>query len=135
MNALKQATSSPKPQPTPDVLTPVEKALFHQLRAANPHLTDTDTPLLVCYCQAVTQCHKLGKKGRVLDWERAVRVLMALGTKLKLTPQADRRVDRNGGVGVTWQQLAERGVRDLDELNADLVKPWEDTDEEKDADE
>jgi hypothetical protein len=109
MNALKEATSPKKPPSTPDVLTPAEKALFHQLRGANPHLTDTDTSLLVCYCQAVTQTHRLGKGKDVMNWERAVRCLMALSTKLKLTPQADRRVDRNGsGCGLTWQQLSQK---------------------------
>jgi hypothetical protein len=123
MNVLKLAASSPKPEPTPDILSPTEQALFKQLRAANAHVSDTDVPLLVCYCQAVTQCHKLGKQDRVSDWDRAVRVTMALATKLKLTPQADRRVDRTGGTGVTWQQLAE--------LNGEPVRPWESGDEDE----
>ena len=49
---------------------------------------------------------------------------MALATKLKLSPQSDRRVDRTGGVGVTWKQL--------EELNAETSPPWESTDEEGD---
>jgi hypothetical protein len=128
MSVLKLATSSPKPLSIPDILTPAEQALFKQLRATNKHITDTDVPLLVCYCQAITQCHKLGKKGRVLDWERAVRVLMALSTKLKLTPQADRRVDRTGGCGVTWRQLEQQGLTEFNEEIAP-TKPWEDSDD------
>jgi hypothetical protein len=43
---------------------------------------------------------------------------------LKLTPQADRRVDRTGGTGVTWKQLAE-----LNEEAAEQPRPWEDKDD------
>jgi hypothetical protein len=139
VNALKEAMSPKKPPPTPDILAPAEKALFHQLRAANPHLTDTDTSLLVCYCQAVTQTHRLGRGKDVMNWERAVRCLMALSTKLKLTPQADRRVDRTGGgggggCGVTWQQLEQRGQKpwedELTELNDSVMADEEDNDAE-----
>jgi hypothetical protein len=99
MTAFKLATSSPQPE---------EQALFKQLRSSNPHITESDVPMLIAYCQAISMTHRLGCGDDVLNWERAVRATMALATKLKLTPQADRRIQRNGGgVGLSWQQLAE----------------------------
>ena len=127
VTAFKLGSSSPEPPPTPpEILSPEEQALFKQLRGANPHITESDVPMLVAYCQAISMTHRLGRGDDVLNWERAVRATMAIATKLKLTPQADRRVDRTGGVGVTWQQL--------DELNAEAAPPWECTDD-KDEDE
>jgi hypothetical protein len=63
--------------------------------------------------------HRLGRGDDVINWERAARTTMAMATKLKLTPQADRRHER-GGHGVTWQQLAD--------FNGKPLKPWEDSD-------
>ena len=124
MNAFKRATSSPQPTPTsPEILSTEEQALFKQLRGANPHITESDVPMLITYCQAISMTHRLGRGKDLLNWERAVRATMAIATKLKLTPQADRRVDRTGGVGVTWKQLAE--------LNDEAVKPWESSDEDE----
>jgi hypothetical protein len=127
MNAFKQATSPPQPPPTPpEILSTEERALFKQLRAANPHITESDEPMLIAYVQAISMTHRLGCGGDVLNWERAVRATMALATKLKLTPQADRRSVRNGATtGISWQQLAE--------INGETAKPWEDLDEEGDA--
>jgi hypothetical protein len=130
MTAFKLASSSPQPTPTPpEILSPEEQALFKQLRGANPHITESDAPMLAAYVQAISMTHRLGRGDDVLNWERAARAMMALGTKLKLTPQADRRVDRTGGVGMSWKQLAD--------LNGEVVKPWEssDEDEAKNADE
>ena len=125
MTAFKLASSSPQPPPTPpEILSPEEQALFKQLRGANPHITESDVPMLVAYCQAISMTHRLGRGDDVLNWERAVRATMAIATKLKLTPQADRRVDRTGGVGVTWKQLAE-----LNEEAAEQPRPWEDKDD------
>jgi hypothetical protein len=124
MTAFKLASSSPQPPPTPpEILSPEEQALFKQLRGANPHITESDVPMLVAYCQAISMTHRLGRGDDVLNWERAVRATMAIATKLKLTPQADRRVDRTGGTGVTWKQLAE--------INGEVVKPWESSDEDE----
>jgi hypothetical protein len=74
--------------------------------------------MLVAYCQSISKVHKLGRGVNVADWEKATRVMMSLGTKLKLTPQADRRVDRTGGIGV-------RGV--TGNVN---IPPWSDDDAE-----
>ena len=126
MNAFKRATSSPQPTPTsPEILSTEEQALFKQLRGANPHITESDVPMLITYCQAISMTHRLGRGKDVLNWERAVRATMALATKLKLTPQADRRIQRNnGGIGIDWQQLAE--------LNGEPAKPWESADGDED---
>jgi hypothetical protein len=126
MNAFKRATSSPQPTPTsPEILSTEEQALFKQLRGANPHITESDVPMLITYCQAISMTHRLGRGKDVLNWERAVRATMAIATKLKLTPQADRRSVRNGATtGISWQQLAE--------MNGEPAKPWEDTDEDID---
>jgi hypothetical protein len=121
MTAFKAATSPPEPPLTsPEILSPQEQALFLQLRSANPHITESDVPMLIAYCQAISMTHRLGRTDDVLNWERSVRATMALATKLKLTPQADRRHTR-GGVGLDWRQLAE--------INDEVVrqpKPWED---------
>jgi hypothetical protein len=127
--AFKAATCPPEPPPTsPEILTSDEQVLFRQLRVANPHITESDVPLLIAYIQAISMTHRLGRGDDVLNWERAARATMALATKLKLTPQADRRHVR-GGQGVTWQQLAE--------MNGEPARPWEggDEDEAQDADE
>jgi hypothetical protein len=124
---LRLASSTDRPLTPPAILTAEERDLFDQLRTANRHLTATDIPMLTAYVQSISQAHRLGKgKGKVSDWERATRVMMALGTKLKLTPQADRRVDRGGiGVrGVPWQ-----------DANSN-IPPWsDDKQEEIDAEE
>ena len=101
-SVVKLASNAPRPRPTPpEILSTAEQSLFAELRAANKHLTATDVPMLTAYCQAITKTHRLGRSGKVADWERASRIMMALATKLKLSPQSDRRVDRTGGVGVT----------------------------------
>jgi hypothetical protein len=76
------------------------------LRAANKHLTATDVPMLVAFCQAVSKTHRLGRSGKVADWERASRIMMALATKLKLSPQSEppRRSHRRH-----WHQLEATG--------------------------
>ena len=114
---LASTTARPKPTP-PEILSTAEQDLFNQLRAANKHLTATDVPMLIAYCQSITQTHRLGRGKNVADWERATRVMMALGTKLKLTPQSDRRVDRTGGIGVTWRQLEEMNDDHDDEADS-----------------
>jgi len=126
VNAFKLATSSSQPPPTPpEILSSEEQALFKQLRAANPHITESDVPMLIAYVQAISMTHRLGCGDDVLNWERAVRATMALATKLKLTPQADRRIQRNGGgVGLSWQQLAE--------LYGEPARPWGNADEDVD---
>jgi hypothetical protein len=130
-NVLRLASTGGPPKLTPpSILSTDEQSLFTQLRAANKHLTDTDTPMLVAYVQAVTQTHRLGKAKnlKVGDFERVARVMMSLAGKLKLCPSSDRRVDRTGGVGLHWQQLAE--------MNEEPVtrRPWDDDSDEPESD-
>jgi hypothetical protein len=46
----------------PSILTASERAQFLELAAANPHLRQTDAPLLAAYTQALSKTHWLGKK-------------------------------------------------------------------------
>ena len=72
----------------PAFLSTVEVTMFADLAAHNRHLTSTDVALLAGYVQALGKMHKMAKKSEIADWERAARVALALGTKLRLTPQS-----------------------------------------------
>ena len=89
LTVLPTASSGARPRLAPPaILTTGEQAVFNEMAAANPHLTPTDAPLLAGYVQALTKMHRLAKRPDVGPWEKAARVAMSLGTKLRLTPQA-----------------------------------------------
>ena len=77
--------------PTPHGLNAKERATFEQIvNSANPeHFRPHDTPLLVALAQATIQTHRLGRLAKKInDFDKSARLMMALATKLRLTPQA-----------------------------------------------
>jgi hypothetical protein len=102
---------------TPKGLTAKEREAFERLvNTTSPEqFRPGDTPLLVALAQATIQAHKLGRdSSRIADWERATRVMMALSTKLRLTPQS--RADAKT-IGRMQSGLAP--------WHGELRKPWE----------
>jgi hypothetical protein len=75
----------------PASLTESERVLFRQVvsACAPRHFVETDGPLLVSYVQATLMAHATARDpGAVEAWAKAVRMQMALATKLRLSPQA-----------------------------------------------
>lgn len=96
----------PNPIQPPDYLTDEEADHFrHVVASVQPkHFVLSDTPLIAAYVQAdllvrelaVEVRNKRERDGRmVLQFEKAVRTLALLATKLRLAPQS--RLDRVGG--------------------------------------
>lgn len=79
------ASSRLKPPPS---LSTAESSLFVELALANVHLTISDVPILAAYAQAATKVLKLGRQKDVGQWEKVVRLTMALARTLRLTPQS-----------------------------------------------
>ena len=73
-------------------------ALFRELVAScHPdHFVVSDRPLLVAYCEVATASRHLARQSRknpklVPAWERTVKMLATLATRLRLAPQARSR--------------------------------------------
>jgi len=72
-------------------LNATERTAFDALiGACDPkHFRKSDLPLLISLVQATLLAHELGRDSdKVVEWEKATRVQMALATRLRLTPQA-----------------------------------------------
>jgi len=116
------AAGKPRVQP-PSWLSVAEKALFLEIVGASDprHFVKTDLPLLITYIQAVLLVKKLAPKTKspdaaaVASWERAVRTMAMLSTRLRLAPQA--RLDPKTVGRFTGEQVS------------DERKPWERDDE------
>jgi hypothetical protein len=93
--ALAINVSGEPPRLTPPAgLNPKERAAFVELvNAADPrHFRRSDAPMIVALVQATIKARELGRDpAKTQDWERASRVMMALATKLRLTPQCRTR--------------------------------------------
>ncbi len=88
-NLIPLPTTGPGSKLTaPPFLSKSEASLFSQTAIANPHLTSSDVPLLACYVQGLVKGQKLVKQADVAAWEKCMRVVLSMATKLKLTPQA-----------------------------------------------
>jgi hypothetical protein len=72
----------------PAILSSTQRLTFIQLAAANTHLTPSDSLPLAAYVQAITQATRLGRTKDIANWERSVRVALALGRSLRLTAQS-----------------------------------------------
>ena len=93
----------------PASLTKVERSLFTELAADTPHLVQADAPLLASYAQAVLLSRKAGRDlGRIGEWERATRAMMALARSLRLTPQSrtdSKTVARRQPAGSSYYEM------------------------------
>jgi hypothetical protein len=68
-------------------LTKAERRAFDYTAHQNPHLLLADVPLLEAF--AMAYCRVAAAKRESADvWERENRILLALGTKLRVTQQA-----------------------------------------------
>jgi hypothetical protein len=76
-------------------------------------LVAADEPLLALFVLGLSKANELARGEDVAAWEKAVRVTLSIGTKLRLTPQATtdpqqigrRRKDDPGGCGIGWWQI------------------------------
>lgn len=89
---------TPHLQP-PKILSAAERRLFLELVSScdHRHFRSSDLPLLVAYCQATALSQKaIGKAGSDKDalgtWERSVKLMAVLATRLRISPQS--RFDR-----------------------------------------
>jgi len=88
--------SRPKLNPI-GMLSKDERRVFDHVARENPHLKPADVPMLELYVMAHCRTVAANKRKDAEAWEREARVTMALGTKLRITPQATqdpRRVAR-----------------------------------------
>jgi hypothetical protein len=116
-------TGTPPRLTAPSSLTKPERTLFIELvDSCDPrHFVKSDMPLLVSYVQAAllvrSAAARLSKKqdaNTVATWERAVRTMAMLATRLRLAPQA-----RSDPKTIAGWQAAQHRKSDLN--------PWQDT--------
>jgi len=67
-------------------LSKAQLKIFHHVAHQNPHLKVADTPLLELFAMAYCRSIAADKRNDAQAWDREVRIVMALGTKLRLTP-------------------------------------------------
>ncbi len=72
----------------PRTLSKSEAELFVATVANNPHLSTGDAPLLACYVQGLAKGQRLARSRDVAAWEKCMRVVLSMATKLRLTPQS-----------------------------------------------
>jgi phage terminase small subunit len=107
----------------PSGLSEAERAVFLRLVNAcdREHFTASDLPLLVAYCQAVSQHDRAAQairregdvvNGRPSPWivvqEKAVRAMTALSMRLRLSPQARREKAQLPQPATWWEQRQQR---------------------------
>jgi hypothetical protein len=69
-------------------LSAEEKKLFAQIAADNPHLMVSDAPLVTQYVLILTRVKELSRDKDVRAWDKAVRLALQTGTKLRILPQS-----------------------------------------------
>jgi P27 family predicted phage terminase small subunit len=104
MTAIPHAPQRPRPPPD---LSDAEREIWAQLVGSLDlnHFAPSDLPLLVEYCTAVAQAREAARHlreegpvvgARVSPWvpyqEKSVRAVLALATRLRLSPQSRARV-------------------------------------------
>jgi hypothetical protein len=89
LNVVELGVTTARPRPiAPSILTKAERQLFTETAAAHLHLVPGDAPLLALYVQGLVKVQRLAKKADVAAWEKAVRAVLSMATKLRITPQA-----------------------------------------------
>src|SRR5262245_46893968 len=77
-----------RPKLTPiSSLSKQERRVFDHTARENPHLRTADVPLLEVFAMAYVRVSAARKKSAGV-WERENRILLAIGTKLRVTQQA-----------------------------------------------
>src|SRR6478672_9558846 len=87
----------------PSILTKLERDLFADVAAINPHLRPADVPLLAAYAQALHMTYKLARQSDTAAWERSARVAMALARSLRITTQSQVHPETAGRKRQTQQ--------------------------------
>ena len=93
-------------------LTDDEQAHFAALLRDNPHLVESDAQMLTQYVVALSKAVQLARDESINDWDKACRLALQLGTKLRLLPS-------------TSQDPQVLGRRKKDN-RPDLAAPWDD---------
>jgi hypothetical protein len=102
-----------RPRPIPPTgLTPEELSVFVAMVSGFPHLEEGDSPLLALFAQGVVLAEKRLREKDVAGWDKAVRAVGTLGSKLRIVPNA--RIDP--------QAL---GRRIADQVDRGGPEPWE----------
>jgi hypothetical protein len=92
-------------------LTKSERRVFDYTARQNPHLMLADVPILEAF--AIAYCRTASAKRESAEvWERETRIMMALGTKLRITVQATveprtaarRRAEQDDGRRKPWDR-------------------------------
>jgi hypothetical protein len=104
----------------PPFLNRDEREIFLELAASAPHFRSTDAPLLASLAQATVIARRTARNPKqALAWERAVRVQMALCTKLRLTPQSRTYSEKVGRQHVSrpsvYDQMRQWGITEDDD--------------------
>jgi hypothetical protein len=73
-----------------------ESRILRPKRKWNEHLLPQDATMLSAYAIATAKVFALARENDVRAWEAVCRVMMALGTKLRITVQACARPDTLG---------------------------------------
>jgi hypothetical protein len=87
-NVIKLAPTSARSLTASSKLSTDEQSTFTKLALANQHLTPSDAPLLTLYVQSLSKAAKLARGKDVAAFDKAARLALIIGTKLRLTPQS-----------------------------------------------
>ena len=137
--ALPIDVSRSRPKLTPiGSLTKSERRAFDYTARQNPHLGLADVPLLEAFAMAYCRV-AAAKRESAHVWERENRILLALGTKLRVTQQATtesrtaarRRAEQDDGRRKPWDLDPVDPVLDDEDKGDDECKNRLWTDDEK----
>src|SRR5262245_42022745 len=88
LNVIPMVVSEPRPKVNPITsLSGPERRLFDTTARLNPHLKQADAATLELYVMAYRRAMRARQKDSQ-NFERATRLLMALGRTLRITPQS-----------------------------------------------
>jgi hypothetical protein len=132
---VKMPTKPKRPRLTPVLpLSTEEQSRFTALVQDNPHLVESDAQLLTQYVVAMSKAARLARDEDINDWDKAVRLALQVGTKLKILPSTTqdpvtigrRKADhRASGGQVPWLDT-------LTEMNESAYGPHEGQDDSDD---
>jgi hypothetical protein len=123
-------------------LTPVlplsvkEQAHFDTLVRDNVHLVESDAQLLTQYVVCLTKAAEQARSDDINDWDKAVRLALQIGTKLKILPSTTidpvalgrRKADHTPGLRKPWDGYETR------DMPSDLPPSKDDCDDDPAAD-
>jgi hypothetical protein len=93
-SAFPSVTGVPPRLSPPADLSPLERAIFCDLVASvrPEHFKTSDQPLLIAYVRAIAlerkSAQQLDDKAGLMRWERAIKSMVTLSMRLRLSPQS-----------------------------------------------